>query len=86
MATVSVFTKPWKTQGLGYIADRLAELSVQGVELVVRPGFQVEPGPGLEARLSRAATVFSERGPRIFSIASEPDSQAIAACATRRFR
>ena len=39
---ITVFTKPW-TEDLGAMADKLAALGVDGVELAVRPGYQVVP-------------------------------------------
>ena len=39
----SVFTKPWKTQPLVEVGELVKRLGFDGIELPVRPGFQVEP-------------------------------------------
>ena len=39
----TVFTKPWREAGLGELARHVRELGLDGVELPVRPGFQVSP-------------------------------------------
>ena len=39
---ISVFTKPW-TEPLQMMADKVAALGLDGVELPVRPGYQVTP-------------------------------------------
>ena len=41
--TYSVFTKPWKTQPLREVGEFVAGLGFDGIELPVRPGYQVEP-------------------------------------------
>ena len=75
---ISVFTKPW-TEPLPALADKLAAVGVDGVELAVRPGYQVTPetvGTGLK----EAARILGERGLSILSIASVTDEATIAAC------
>jgi sugar phosphate isomerase/epimerase len=64
----SVFTKPWKTMPLPDLGEHVARLGFQGIELPVRPGFQVPPekvGLGLPAAAKRLA----EQGVRIESVA-----------------
>lgn len=80
MSKVILFTKPWPDISLEALADLVADLSLDGVELTVRPGYQVEPGPGAEKALVRAAEIFQSRGLSIPSVAAEPDPQVIAAC------
>ena len=76
----SVFTKPWKTMPLAELGAFVRRLGFDGVELPVRPGFQVEPadvGRGLPA----AARVLAESGVKIHSVAGPTDEATIAACA-----
>ena len=75
---ISVFTKPW-TDPLPELADKVAALGVDGVELAVRPGYQVTPETAA-AGLKDAARILGERGLRILSIASVADTATIAAC------
>ena len=75
---ISVFTKPW-TDPLPELADKLAALGVDGVELAVRPGYQVTPETAATG-LKGAARILGERGLRILSIASVADEPTIAAC------
>lgn len=75
---VSVFTKPW-TDPLGPLADKLAPLGVDGVELAVRPGYQVTPETAATG-LPEAVRILGARGLRILSIASNADEATIAAC------
>jgi sugar phosphate isomerase/epimerase len=75
---ISVFTKPW-TEPLPDLADKLAALGIGGVELAVRPGYQVTPDTAAKG-LAEAARVFGERGLRIPSVASVADAATIAAC------
>ena len=46
---LTVFTKPWKTLSLEALADQVANWGFHGIELPVRPGFQVEPQNAIEA-------------------------------------
>jgi sugar phosphate isomerase/epimerase len=74
----SVFTKPWK-EPLPELADKLAGLGLGGVELPVRPGYQVTP-ENIRRDLGAAARTLGERGIRIGSIAGTVDEPMIAAC------
>lgn len=76
----TVFTKPWKDRPLGELFAFVKALGFDGVELPVRPGFQVEPD-GIEKGLAEAAKVASDNGLRIGSIAGPTDEKTIAACA-----
>ena len=40
---LTVFTKPWKNDSLEALAERVATLGFQGIELPMRDGFQVNP-------------------------------------------
>jgi sugar phosphate isomerase/epimerase len=75
----SVFTKPWK-EPLAELAPRLRALGFDGIELPVRPGFQVFP-ERVATDLPAAARLLADHGLRIFSIAGTPDEPTIAACA-----
>ena len=76
---ITIFSKPWPDGSLSELADKIAGLGADGVELAVRPGYQVTPETMGEL-LPRAVRVFAERGLRIASIASEADERAVAAC------
>jgi sugar phosphate isomerase/epimerase len=75
----SVFTKPWMTLSLAALGELVAGLGFDGVELPVRPGYQVAP-EGVAA-LPEAARVLGEHGVRILSVAGPTDEATIAACA-----
>ena len=75
---LTVFTKPW-TEPLAEMARKVKGLGFDGVELPVRPGYQVEPdtvGKGLP----EAARVLKEEGLKIGSVAGTADEATIAAC------
>jgi sugar phosphate isomerase/epimerase len=75
---LTVFTKPW-TEPLPQLADKVAGLGLGGVELTVRPGYQVVPE--LVGRdLPGAARIFATQGLKIRSIAGPIDEATIAAC------
>ncbi len=75
----TVFSKPWRGP-LAEVAGRLAAMGFEGVELPVRPGFQVEPDDVATA-LPEAAKVLADAGLRIGSVAGPTDEPTIAACA-----
>ena len=75
----TVFTKPWKMP-LAELAGHVHDLGFDGVELPVRPGFQVEPGDVARA-LPEAAKILADGGVRIASVAAPTDEPTIAACA-----
>lgn len=75
----TVFTKPWKMP-LPDLGRFCSGLGFAGVELPVRPGYQVEP-EGVERGLPAAAATLAEYGLRIHSIAGPTDARTIAACA-----
>lgn len=76
---ITVFTKPWNEESLGELADKVAALGADGVELAVRPGYQVTPET-VETGLPEAAKIFGERGLKIVSVASEANERTISAC------
>jgi sugar phosphate isomerase/epimerase len=75
----SVFTKPWPMVSLSELGKFVRGLGFDGIELPVRPGYQVAPGN--VADLPRAAKTLAEHGVRIFSVAGPTDEATMAACA-----
>jgi sugar phosphate isomerase/epimerase len=82
--TFTVFTKPWKTP-LPALGGFLKNLGFDGVELPVRPGFQVEP-ERVARQLPEAVRVLAECGLSIVSVAGPTDEATIAACAENGVR
>ncbi len=76
---ITVFTKPW-TGPLEGLAEKIAALGFDGVELAVRPGYQVTPDENVTAGLLDAVRTFKAHGLVIDSIASEVSERTIAAC------
>ncbi len=74
-----VFTKPWRTKRLPELAQFVRGLGFDGVELPVRPGFQVEP-ENVERDLPVAARIFADAGLKIWSVAGTADERTIVAC------
>ena len=77
---ITVFTKPWKERGIEELAELVAKLGFDGVELAVRPGFQIEPETALTS-LPVAAKTFAAAGLRIESVATELTAELVEACA-----
>jgi sugar phosphate isomerase/epimerase len=75
----SVFTKPWK-QPLPQLAEFVAGLGFDAIELPVRPGYQVEPADVAKG-LPQAVQVLAQCGVKIASIAGPTDEATLAACA-----
>ena len=76
----SVFTKSWKTVPLGRLGELVRGMGFEGIELPVRPGFQVVPeraGRDLPA----AARQLADVGVAIHSVAAAADEAMIMACA-----
>ncbi len=67
----TVFTKPWREAGFGELARHVRKLGFDGVELPVRPGFQVSPDK-VEQGLTEAVAAFGAEGLRIASVAADP--------------
>jgi sugar phosphate isomerase/epimerase len=74
-----VFTKIWNTPTIDELGKRVAGLGLDGVELPVRPGFQVTPDRAF-AELPTAAAALRSHGVEIVTIASEPTEAIIRAC------
>ncbi len=75
----SVFTKPWQTQPIEWLGDMVAGLGFDGIELPVRPGYQVPPAEVAEG-LPKAVRLLEQCGVRIMSVAGPTDEATIAAC------
>ncbi|MFQ5811162.1 MAG: sugar phosphate isomerase/epimerase family protein, partial [Armatimonadota bacterium] len=75
----TVFTKPWKmpTPELG---KHIKALGFDGIELPVRPGYQVEP-ENVTKGLPECARQLADFGIKIYSVAGPSDEATIAACA-----
>ncbi len=76
----TVFSKPWKGP-LAEMAQTVSKMGFEGVELPVRPGFQVEPA-NIARDLPEAAGVLADHGLKIGSVAGPTDEPTIAACAS----
>jgi sugar phosphate isomerase/epimerase len=76
----TVFTKPWPEKTLAELAEFVKKLGFDGVELPVRPGYQVVPEK-VGAGLPEAARIFEDHGVKIGSVAGPADEPTIAACA-----
>jgi sugar phosphate isomerase/epimerase len=74
----TVFTKPWKVP-LPQLSAFVRQLGVDGVELPVRPGYQVQP-EAVRTALPEAARVFAAEGLVIASVAGPTDEPTIATC------
>lgn len=76
----AVFTKPWPNDSTEQLADRVMGLGFDGVELPVRPGFQVSP-QNAEKALPELVETFAARHLEVVSVASSLEEQVFAACA-----
>lgn len=77
MTQFTVFSKPWKLPAKD-LACTIREMGFDGIELPVRPGFQVEPDR-IAQDLPEAARIFRDHGVKIAGVAAEPDVQTIRA-------
>jgi sugar phosphate isomerase/epimerase len=75
-----VFTKPWKDP-IERLGEKIKQWGFDGIELPVRPGFQVEPDV-IERDLPKATHLLAEQGLKIYSVAGSVDEPTIAACAS----
>lgn len=75
---ISVFTKPW-TDPLPHLANKLNALGFEGVELAVRPGYQVVP-ENVSTDLPKAVKLLEAAGLKTPSIAGDTDEATIEAC------
>jgi sugar phosphate isomerase/epimerase len=76
----SVFTKPWPAMPLAQLGTMVHGLGFHGIELPVRPGFQVEP-QNVAKGLPKAAKELADHDVKIFSVAGPTDEATLAACA-----
>lgn len=79
----TIFTKPWPEMPLEELAELVANLGFDGVELPVRPGFQVTP-ESKTVTLPKAARIFGDLNLRISSVAGDLDEATITACGEAR--
>lgn len=75
----SVFTKAWRIS-LTELSQRVKGWGFDGIELPVRPGYQVPPET-VGRDLPRAVRLLADEGLKIFSIAGPTDEATLAACA-----
>jgi sugar phosphate isomerase/epimerase len=75
----TVFTKPWPEPGLAELGRMVKAMGFDGVELPVRPGYQVTP-ENVRRGLPEAARILADCGVVIGSIAGPVDEPTIAAC------
>jgi sugar phosphate isomerase/epimerase len=75
----AVFTKPWPDLSLAELGELVSMLGFDGIELPVRPGFQIEPED--VADLPKAVKLLAEFGVAITSVAGPADEVTMAACA-----
>lgn len=75
---VLVFTKPWKDESLAELADLVAKMGFDGVELPVRDGYQVTPET-VGKSLGEAKKVFADRNLVIGSVAGSLERETIEA-------
>ena len=76
----SVFTKPWREMSVEELGEHVRRLGFTGIELPVRPGFQVEP-ESVAQRLPGVVRRLGELGVQVCSVAGPTDEPTIAACA-----
>jgi len=76
---LTVFTKPWKTQSIEEVGELASNLGFDGIELPVRPGFQVEP-ENVGRDLPLAAKALEAYGVKIVSVAGPVDEPTVVAC------
>lgn len=75
----TVFTKPWPTLPLGELASLVKRMGFDGVELPVRPGYQVEPANAMKM-LPIAAKTLNRHGVDLVSVAGPTSQEMIRAC------
>ncbi len=76
----SVFTKPWQQMPIPELGEFVHRLGFDGIELPVRPGFQVEP-ENVARDLPKAAEQLAAFDVKIMSVAGPTDVATIMACA-----
>ncbi|MCZ7542975.1 MAG: sugar phosphate isomerase/epimerase [Anaerolineae bacterium] len=78
--TFTVFTKPWPALPIPVLGEMVRGWGFDGVELPVRPGFQVEP-ERVARDLPLAVNALAALGLKVASVAGPADAQTVAACA-----
>ena len=78
-AQVLVFVKHWPELSLQELGAMVKGLGFDGVELPVRPGFQVTPETAVQ-KLPEAVRILADQGIRTASVAAEAAKNIIAAC------
>ena len=73
---IIMFTKPWMNESLESLADFVAGLGIDGIELPIRDGYQVTP-ENIVQTLPKAQQIFKERELVISSIAGSIDERII---------
>lgn len=73
-----VFTKPWPEMSLPELGKFVKNMGFDGVELPVRPGYQVTPD-NVTRGLPEAAKILADHGVKIRSVAGSTDEVTIAA-------
>jgi sugar phosphate isomerase/epimerase len=76
---LTVFTKPWPDPSLQELAKLVRDLEFDGVELTVRPGYQVTPDQ-VASGLKEASGILADHGLTIGSVAGPMDEATVAAC------
>jgi sugar phosphate isomerase/epimerase len=78
MNPITVFTKPWQCS-LGELAEKLARLGVDGLELPIRPGYPVSPD-NMAQTLPQAVELFASYGLTIHSVAGSTTQEMVQVC------
>ena len=75
----AVFSKVWSDLPIAALAEHLAKMGFDAIELPVRKGAQVDP-QRIEAELPQAVRILADHGLAIASVAGSLDERTIAAC------
>ena len=75
---ITVFTKPWKSMSAEGLAELVSEIGADGIELPIRPGYQVEPITVLST-LPKTRAVFDRHNLSISSAAGSLEEATIRA-------
>lgn len=75
---LGVFIKPW-TDDIERVAERMAKLGVDAIELPIRPGYQVTP-EDVTTTLPKVVRVLESHGLSICSVAAPLDEAIVSAC------
>lgn len=75
----SLFTKPWKPESTGQLAELVTSSGFDGIEFPLRDGYLVEPANAIQ-QLPRLVEQLDSCGVKVFSVASTLDEPIFAAC------